>query len=299
MLSVSLPRYLGLDVGEFGIAYCVIEQKGHQITLLNRGFLTSNSLQKIKLYISKNKIQQLKGTFSITSTQVDRARENAIHDLRNQIHDLVTRYQAKPIYEYSISNFETGSGKISKIYNSVKTADIIGENEAEHTEKKNTWGNKYYKLGNHISSYGTSYTCHHCKKSLYSYENELSKLSVSPNIGLQKINLSDSVITIYNDGSGKKLFEKAKNSARPSLDSEIIKQYTPIIDVLWRQSRGNSAVFICPFCQTVSDADIQAALMIALKQVHRDQTNDKEFDQFIAWLQQMNLPSISFGEKLI
>ncbi|GIW59865.1 MAG: hypothetical protein KatS3mg087_0931 [Patescibacteria group bacterium] len=290
----ELHRYLGLDVGEYGIAYCVIKKEGNLITILNKGFLTSGALRKIKLYIGKNKAQQLKGTFSVTSTQVDRARESAIHDLRNQIHDLVTRYHAKPIYEYSISNFETGSGKISKIYHSVKTADIVGENEAEHTEKKNTWGNKYYKSGHHISSYATSYICHQCKKSLYSYETELSQLSTPSDIGIQKIKLSDTEITIYNDGSSKKLFEKAKKSARPSSESEIFKLHTTSIEALWRKNRGNSAVFICPFCQAVSDADIQAALMISLKQVHRDQTNQKEFDQFINWLQQIDIPSISF-----
>ena len=111
----ELQRYLGLDVGEYGIAYCVIEPHQEQIKIITKGFLFSNALRNIKTHVppKKNKLQQLTGTFSITSSKVDRVRENAIHELRYQIHDIVTRYHAKPVYEYSISNFETGSGKIN------------------------------------------------------------------------------------------------------------------------------------------------------------------------------------------
>jgi len=33
----------------------------------------------------------------------------------------------------------------------------------------------------------------------------------------------------------------------------------------WRKRPGNSSIFVCPFCQYVADADIQAAFMMAVR----------------------------------
>ena len=55
--------------------------------------------------------------------------------------------------------------------------------------------------------------------------------------------------------------------------------------------RGNSFIYRCPFCNSITDADTQAALNIAilgsLKKVNKDDQGDskKDYDQLISLLQ--------------
>jgi len=66
-----------------------------------------------------------------------------------------------------------------------------------------------------------------------------------------------------------------KDLSRPSID-DFINQHPEYAgkaefqnigdrDGIWKQKRGNSAIYVCQYCNHISDADIQASYWIALK----------------------------------
>ena len=68
------------------------------------------------------------------------------------------------------------------------------------------------------------------------------------------------------------MLKAVKDYTRPPLNvskeryggEEIFKRLG-INSVTFEKRRGNQAVYVCPFCDHLSDADIQAAMWIALK----------------------------------
>lgn len=297
-------RYLGIDVGEYGLAWVVLDfASSLNPRRIAQGFIFNQSLRKIKDKAEEIKDTQVTGTFTVPSTKLARVRENAITSLRNQVHDLVIKYNAKPIYEHSISNFETGSNKTTKIYRSVKVSDVVAENPADDAVKSHVWGSKYITVGNHISSYATSYTCSQCHQSIYDQglesQSEVKRHVVKEIYGrviiVQLANnravygyvppKRDEVCFPYHTGSqlsDKEVYTLVKNFARPPLDkSEAVSfvknkkpNQLPEKELsLLQESRGNSSIFICPFvnCLHVADADMQAAQNIALRGYLKDQ----------------------------
>ncbi|MCY4010685.1 MAG: type V CRISPR-associated protein Cas12d [Candidatus Saccharibacteria bacterium] len=162
-------RFLGIDVGEYGLATSIlnVEEDNNSAKILQPEFIYSTALRKIKLGIAENKEQQKAGTFSIPNTYVQRLRGQAITSIRNQVHAIVVKSKALPIYERSISNFETGSGRISKIYKSVKSSDIFEASKENKLKSDLVWGKNKPKIAYEISAYATSYSCCHCFNSIY------------------------------------------------------------------------------------------------------------------------------------
>ena len=233
------------------------------------------------------------------------------HKIRSRIHDIAVRYNAVPTYEFSISNFETGSSRLTALYKTVKTSDTSFDGSpAETAQRKHTWGQGVY-VGRHYSSYGTSYTCTKCWRCLYNICGGVGEydykriensnyivLSVNGNkvYGYDKES-SDSSGKLKNDEK-KKIMQKAvKDFTRPPIfnverdkqDHESIKSLKINTNLLskhpilsgdrWKKygnsgdwerfyyQSGNSGVFVCPFkgCGHISDADVQASLVIGLR----------------------------------
>jgi len=156
-------RYMGIDVGEYGLAWTVLDvdrkqQKANSI--VSQGFLYEQLTRKIREYVQTLKSRQIKGTFGMPNTKLERLRENAVTSLRNQVHDIAMRYDAIPVYEFEISNFETGSNRVKVIYDSVKRADVgRGGSEADKAEADLVWGKQGKNFGKQIGAYATSYIC--------------------------------------------------------------------------------------------------------------------------------------------
>jgi len=270
--AVNPSRYMGIDVGEYGLAYTIFETNP-KFKILKQGFLYNANLRKIKSHIKRGKEKQVRGTFSSPSTSIQLIREQAITSIRNTVHDLVIRYKAKPVYEWQISNFETGSGKISKIYNSIKTSDTNSDTDAEKGAKELVWGKGTKTIGKEINAYATSTICSKCFKS---YLLEIG-LKDSDKFTLEKIG-NETFIKINNTliryFSRKPITntDDAKSAIygtmRPPQYSEIVKSLD--IEDRFFSTRGNSAIFYCPFCKHISDADIQASLFIGLKGYLKD-----------------------------
>lgn len=288
---------LGVDVGEYGLAYClvkfdyVVDNKFtiRRIDIEDKGFIEDKNIAKIKDKFSEIQQKSKQGIFNREDTTVSRVRENAVGVLRNKLHWILTQKTASSIYESSISNFETGSGRTVKIYNSVKRADTEFKTDADKQIHNHIWGKNTKFIGRNVSAYGSSYTCIKCLRSLYQIRtDDLEKSKVNQREG--------NIITITTPYGEVKAYSLDKNQylvgktfkasdeelkniqkiirdfTRPpvSKNSEVLNKFAPeLLRSDWienfRKRRGNSAIFVCPFCQFVVDADIQAAFMMAVR----------------------------------
>jgi hypothetical protein len=296
-------RYLGIDVGEYGLAYTVIEVsddlrsfaesktindeliKESSVRILECGFIHSHLISKIRDQYRENQKIQRTATFSRPNTKLANIRENAINSIRNRIHHLALKYKAKPIYELQISNFETGSGRVTKIYNSVKRSDPYKDQDTEKKLRNHLWGTKK-GVGAEVGARATSYTCISCgcshydiawgltnrkdfDKALFSLENLGDRYRILDNEGNAlkfDSNGHDVLLHLYfvaepSNAISKKHIEKAvRDWARAPLEKfDSVVSDTEKHKLL----RGNSAFYRCPFCDSMTDADIQASFNIA------------------------------------
>ncbi len=285
--------FLGVDVGEYGLAFALFDYATGVCG--PSGFVSIPSLRKIRDGITENKERQAGGTFAMPSRYIERLRHDAITALRNQIHDIAVRHNARIVYEDSISNFETGSGRVTKVYNSVKRADVFSDTDAEKAEKQLLWGKGSGLVGFTVGARGTSRVCSHCFESPYAYlhESEDTRAEVIQITVLNKKGEREVRVRLQEDKEAigfltssfrqiqvgdflyaKETIQALYNASRPPLDSlrvaEAVRMFPPEEILAFRRSRGNSAIFVCPFCSHVSDADIQAALIIGLKKMWRE-----------------------------
>ncbi|MGB9911346.1 MAG: type V CRISPR-associated protein Cas12d/CasY [Microgenomates group bacterium] len=294
---------LGVDVGEYGLAYCLVnfnydketykilgieilkDKNGKPIV----GFIEDKNIANIKDKFVEIQQKTREGIFEEEDSIVARIRENAIGALRNRVHLIVTQKGSSIVYEDSITNFETGSGRTTKIYNSVKRADTKFEIEADKQIHKHIWGEGAKWVGRNVSAYASSYTCIKCLRSVYQIkEKDLEEIEIIKKEGkiiTMKTPYGEmkgyvSSIKDYQEGfkfkknndSLKILRKIVQDFSRPPVSkrSEVLEKYTG--DILkenkidiFRKKRGNSAIFVCPFCQFIADADIQASFMMALR----------------------------------
>ena len=313
-------NFLGIDMGEYGLATCVLNTANLKQEPPT-SFIHSRPLRKIKEGITSNVGRQKAGIFSMPNTYVKRLRQDAITSIRNRVHWLIISHRAIPVYEANVSNFETKSGKISKIYNSVKQSDIYRQEAANRLERALVWGKRgnsvKKNLAEEISAFATSYSCSKCKKSIYALDMDKSVCKIaeviressngrtlkiqsgkeyilgffsSAHLKNKKVGDSlkpedvikaarhyarppykDNFHNIFSEQDAKKIdahYKKhgleAKNTSTRS--DKIPNTADKARDVL-RHYAGSQAIFRCPFanCNHIADADLQAALWVALK----------------------------------
>ena len=300
--SVRPAKFLGVDIGEYGVATYVLDANNFE-SHGQASFIYDSTLRKIRYGLNLNKIRQKAGTFSFPSTYLKRLRDNATKNIRNRIHAIVVSSDARPVYEWEVSNFESGSGKISKIYDSIKKSDVPGGASIDKLERNLTWGKGYLSMGYNTSAYATSYCCSHCHSSIYAlidsedrdkdYEIKEVLFSSPHKAGSDKFDnrfkaLVDNRLVWGHSNSNHKLaggdkitggqvVVAARKYARPPLETVLAEDdgLKVAMDRLSSDQReafklqsGNQAVFRCPFADRncgLADADIQAALWIALK----------------------------------
>ncbi|PIP58309.1 MAG: hypothetical protein COX02_00930, partial [Candidatus Vogelbacteria bacterium CG22_combo_CG10-13_8_21_14_all_37_9] len=245
-------NYMGIDIGEYGLAWTIIniDLKNKKINKISKqGFIYEPLTHKVRDYVATIKDNQVRGTFGMPDTKLARLRENAITSLRNQVHDIAMRYDAKPVYEFEISNFETGSNKVKVIYDSVKRADIgRGQNntEADNTEVNLVWGKTSKQFGSQIGAYATSYICSFCGYSpYYEFENSKSGDEEGARDNLYQMKkLSRPSLEDFLQGNPVyktfRDFDKYKNDQR--------LQKTGDKDGEWKTHRGNTAIYACQKC---------------------------------------------------
>lgn len=310
--------YLGIDAGEYGVAYCLVDFSKENPQIIEAGYLHSKNIRKIKDHYQKIQEKAKKGVFTSSSSIIKEIRENSINEIRNKIHDLYLKYYSPIVYEYSISNFETGSGRITKIYDSIKKSDVIpdNDNEADKAIIKHIWGKEYVQIGKNLSAYASSYTCASCGKSIYSilenFQNQnikiLKKIKENGVKNIIEINTNIGFVLGYTKNnkfyegyefkpskeSKNEFIKIVKNFSRPPLEkSEVLLVFKKINKKSLKkikQKRGNSAIFVCPFkdCQEIFDADLQAAFIMALRGFIKENNKERSINIFEKTLEYLN-----------
>jgi hypothetical protein len=244
-----------------------------KISCIASGFIHSHLIHKIKDQYRENQQIQRTATFSRPNSKLAFIRDNAINSLRNRIHHLVLEYQAIPVYEFEISNFETGSGRVTKIYDSVKRSDPYAKKDVEEKLRQHIWGTKA-GIGREVGAFATSYTCVDCGFSHYDIDFQINKkdsdkpLLVLKQLSSEKYEFNINEINyqlsmFIRDFDSQKCYSKdeitraIKAWARPPFDDQNAIEEHKLV-------RGNSSVYRCPSCNVKTDADIQAAFNIAV-----------------------------------
>jgi len=279
---------LGVDLGEYGVAYSVItpkEQGGKMdFVCLDKGFLYEPQFRAISAEIAETKARQLRGTFSMASSALADLRESAHKSIKNRLHFLATKHDAQLVYERQVDAFETAGNRVKKLYRTIKRGDVYPKQLTDEPIFKQYWGSydKTNPPATEIGAYGTSYFCPKCRKSIYQLDKtivvvELEKQNGYPGVYLVHTEPKDISFYIYcekdlpNETRG--LIRCGKLFARPPLESVAVDlcRHKGSLDRQFSSkalaNRGSQPLFVCPFCLSCYDADIQASINIAIKRV--------------------------------
>lgn len=332
-------RIVGVDVGEKGLAWLVIEvgDEGN-VVIVDQGFIRDNQHQALSGQVTQLKKRQRFATFSSQSTHIAELRKSLASSYQARVEALALKYQARISYEFNINAFETGGNRIVKVYKSLKVGSVFGQNSADNAKLEHYWGKaakgRTRRPGIEVSASGTSQTCGKCKR-WYKYDikdKEQYQLEILEDFSeLATIDTGDNnKLLAYTGGNFGQVSGQEINKLkliyafmRPPIHSQAMqfaigknKDYHRIFSELdakdWVNQNANSAIFVCPYldCLHIADADLQAALNIALrgylklKSEYLDtkkQSDKKQWDQdtFYELIRsQLTYPSVGFDPGL-
>ncbi len=252
---------LGIDLGEYGFGWAVFDEDSEEF--VKSGFTQISLLAKLRDEAASWKDTQARGVFGSPQTYLAELREQATGQIRNQIHALALKYNAKPIYEDSVDAFESGGQRISKLYKTLKVSDVIkgGSTEADKQVRRHVWGVDFINTGAEIGASKTSQTCRKCGRcatsDLYSLE---GKMKVKDG----KINNLNIKVTL-DDGEHDRKFVMLNIKKNQRAEG--------------KSGEGSQSVFRCQYldCENETHADEQAARNIALKYFLKQNADEQGF----------------------
>lgn len=279
-------RYLGVDVGEFALDWCLIEMDGNFAKILEQGSIADGQQRSVKKDVKDLRNNQVRATFSAPNTKIARVRESLIGSFRNQLESLAIAKNARLTFEYEISHFQTGGRQISVVYNSVKKAEVLRKDN--YVDIKQAWGGikrglstkpmlvrEFPQYAFEVVAGGTSSFCTNCKRDAYDWlkENDIKGLmgtEVRPDLGQAK----------WRYFAKEKISEYAKNHANFDVNKALeMVEIHENADAKIREKTSTVDLFICPFCGFITHADKQAAFNIAVRGALKDRELKKYPDR--------------------
>ncbi len=190
-------RFVAIDQGERGLGYAVFDLAVSQVDPVARGTLAIPSIRRLidkADHYRRQRQPQQKFSQRFDST-LFRMRENVAGDVCHAILGLMARYDAFPVLESSVSNLESGSRQLDRVYKAVNTHflwDAIDAHGAirtqwwagaerwdhatlrERVEKQDAQGKKRQEVrplrlhpGKGVSAFDTSKICHVCQRNVF------------------------------------------------------------------------------------------------------------------------------------
>lgn len=134
-----LDRFVAIDLGEVGIGYAVYE--ADSFDLLESGSIPIRSIRNMMSAVNRHrKTKQPQQKFQASySPLLAQMRANAIGDTLGVVDGLMERFNAFPIFESSVGNFERGANQLKIIYESVLKNYIFSNIDAHKSARKHHW----------------------------------------------------------------------------------------------------------------------------------------------------------------
>lgn len=296
---VDSPRFIGIDGGEYGLAYMVVEVSKNRAKKVASGFITAPGHRQLGMRVKQLRETHVRATFSSPDNRLSRIRESVTGAYRNQLANLELKYNATLAFEMSLSSFDNGREMI-KLYDAIKRADVKLKGNA--AQNKQAWGNlkrDQHAWAREVVAAGTSQTCSKCKRWTRKFitDNQVYPLTPHKKIGRLSVATLDNgvpVVAFLDDDPqsviGKDLKTAIYKAMLPTIEGvalQLVDKKTLGDSKEWVEKRGNKAIYICPFtdCHHLADADLQAAQNIALRgyvkqYVFEDKASLKEPDYY-------------------
>ena len=289
-IEYEFRRYIGFDMGEYYMAYSVIEPTGQQVKIIDQGLVPIYGLNALYETIQNQLNRQMRGTFSMPSSKLSRLYEAKSGDLRRKVHSLAIQHKAKIVHEGGdLDNY------MDRIYLPIKRADtwpdLTNVTRAAHVQ---SWGKTKVQTGILVGAQGTSQRCSKCRrwfKPLIDFEQKEPYAigeSVPKFKDIKTASIGNQRFYLLSDSEDQTLKPTQLASAirrfmHPALDGDVIKFLGINLPAAFKDENTRHAVFVCPFmdCTNVSHSDRQAAFNIALKGYIKDYTpksEDKKLD---------------------
>ncbi len=313
----SESRFVGVDVGEYGLAVSAIDVLDGKVKVLDQAFLNDPQYRALQKEVDVHrKDRQVRATASQVTTRVARLRESVIGSYRNQLHQLSLKYQGRLVFENEISAFETAGQQIKKIYASIKQADVYSQIDAHKLTLNHSWGKwkkDGFSSGVEIGAAGTSRMCTCCNRwaDILLKKDHLYKVERVPGYGdrLGKVQIGEKTVMVaelandVTELTSKKvslhmykfmrppMVDPQKPSAAVQYRIATHNQHDLAEQVSEMTNRGNQALYLCPFedCCHFSDADLQASFTIALKRYLREFNNVEGFYDRADWVEHLQV----------
>ncbi|HIK67587.1 MAG TPA: hypothetical protein EYF95_06415 [Flavobacteriales bacterium] len=134
-----LDHFVAIDLGEVGVGYAIYKVEGFE--LIEHGSITIRSIRNLMSAVDRHrKLRQPQQKFQASyNPLISQLRQNAIGDTLGVVDGLMEKFNAFPVFESSVGNFERGANQLKMVYESVLKHYIFSEVDAHKSARKHHW----------------------------------------------------------------------------------------------------------------------------------------------------------------